>query len=103
MDLVSAQSSSTQPRTEVQKIEALIHIVDDLKDATFIRNGSEYDCHAAAKHMRDKWNAQKSKIKTAEDFIEKAESRSSMSGKAYLIRFKDGREGESGACLRAEL
>jgi hypothetical protein len=53
--------------------------------------------------MRDKWNAQKSKVKTAEDFIEYCASRSSVSGKPYLIRFKDGREIESGAFLREEL
>ena len=101
--LVAAQSPAAPPLSENRKIEAIIRIVDELKDATFIRNGSEHDCHAAAKHMRDKWNAQRSKIRTAEDFIELAASRSSISGKPYLIRFKDGREIESGTFLREEL
>jgi len=103
LSLLGAQTATSQPMTETQKIEALIKIVDELKDATFIRNGDVHDCHAAAKHMRDKWDAQKSKIKTAEDFIEKAASKSSVSGKPYLIRFSDGREVESGTFLREQL
>jgi hypothetical protein len=95
--------ATTQPLSEDQKIERLIRTVDELKDATFIRNGSEYDCHAAAKHMRDKWDYGKKQIHTAGEFIDKAASKSSASGKPYLIRFKDGREIESGAFLRDEL
>src|ERR1051325_1945796 len=76
-----AAEPSTKPvLSEDQKIEALINTIDHLSDATFIRNGREYDCHAAAKHMRDKWNYGKKEIKTAEDFIEKAASKSSISG-----------------------
>jgi hypothetical protein len=81
----------------------LINIVDNLKDATFIRNGTEHDCHAAAKHMRDKWNYGKKQIHTALEFIDKAASKSSVSGKPYTIRFKDGREVESGVFLMDEL
>jgi hypothetical protein len=72
---------TTKPLTEDQKIAMLIKTVERLKDATFIRNGTEHDCHAAAKHMRDKWDHRKE----------------------YLIRFKDGREVESGAFLQREL
>ena len=52
---------------------------------------------------RGKWGANESKIKTAKDFIEKAASASSTTGKAYLIRFKDGKEVKSGDFLRAQL
>ncbi|CAN5657856.1 hypothetical protein BH09PLA1_BH09PLA1_20960 [soil metagenome] len=92
-----------KPLTEDEKIERLIHTVDQLQDATFIRNGTEYDCHAAAKHMRDKWDYGRKKIKTAGDFIDKVASKSSVSGKPYHIRFKDGRDVESGNFLRDEL
>ena len=101
-----AQAPATQPAqpmSEDQKIEALIKTVEQLKDATFIRNGKEHDCHAAAKHMRDKWEHGKDQIKTAKDFIEKAASNSLKSGKPYIIKFKDGREVESGAFLNEEL
>jgi hypothetical protein len=88
---------------EKQKIEALIKQVENLKDAVFVRNDKEYDAKTAAKFMRGKWEANDSQIKTAMDFIEKAASVSSTSGKPYLIRFKDGKEIKSGDYLREEL
>lgn len=101
--VLAIDQPTTKPLTEDEKIEALIRSVDELKDATFIRNGKEYDCHAAAKHMRDKWDYGRKHIKTAGDFIDKVASKSSMSGKSYHIRFKDGRDVESGTFLHDEL
>ncbi len=74
------------------QIEALIHEIQTLKDASFVRNGSTYDAKTAAKFLRRKWDSHKSVITTAADFIEKAASVSSTTGKPYLIRFNDGRE-----------
>ena len=67
------------------------------------RNGTEYDGKAAAEHMRTKWKAAGSKIKTARDFIRLAASKSSVSGKPYLIRFTDGRKVESEKFLTERL
>jgi hypothetical protein len=92
-----------KPATEKQKIEALIKHVEGLKDAKFIRNGSEYDAKSAARFLRGKWESNESKIKTAKDFIEKAASVSSTTGKAYEIRLKDGKKMKSGEYLLAEL
>ena len=103
MLIASGASGSHNLPSEDEKIERLIRIVAELKDATFIRNGKEHDCQEAAKHMRDKWEHGKDQIKTAGEFIEKAASRSMASGKPYTIRFNDGREVESGAFLRDEL
>lgn len=89
--------------TEVQKIEALIAHLEGLKDITFVRNGRSYSARTAARFVRGKWNANKAAIKTARDFIEKAASVSSTTGKLYLIRFKDGTEQPSKAYLLAEL
>ena len=96
-------AATTQPRSEKEKIEALIGIVHDMKDAKFIRNGSEYDGPAAADHMRTKWSNGSSSIKTAKDFIKLAASTSSMSGKPYLIRFKNGKEQTSADFLLSQL
>ena len=74
------------------KIEALINHVGSLSSAVFVRNGSEYDAKSAAKFLRGKWDANKKEIKTPEDFIGKVATKSSTSGKPYLIRFKDGKE-----------
>jgi hypothetical protein len=100
--LLPAQAGEA-PATETQKIESLIKRLEGLKDAKFVRNGSEYDAKTAAKFLRGKWDANKADIKTAKDFIEKAASVSSTTGKPYLIRFKDGTEVPSGEYLQADL
>jgi hypothetical protein len=95
--------AQTLPATEKQKIEALIKQVGDLKDATFIRNGSTYEPSTAVWFLRGKWNFNWSDVKSARDFIDKVASRSGTSGKPYLIRFTDGKEIMSGEFLLAEL
>lgn len=77
---------------EKGKIEALIHHVEVLQGAKFVRNGKSYDSADAAKFLRGKWDAKAKEIETAEDFIQKVGSISSTSGQPYLIRFADGRE-----------
>ena len=76
------------PGTEKEKIESLIKHIEGLKDATFVRNDSDYDAKTAARFLRGKWRAQEKNIKTATDFVDKAASVSSTSGKPYVIRFK---------------
>ncbi len=78
--------------TEKQKIEALIKHIEEMKDAKFVRNDSEYDAKTAARFLRGKWEANDRKVKTAQDFIEKIASISSTTEKPYLIRLKDGKE-----------
>jgi hypothetical protein len=88
--------------SEKEKIEALIKHVGALGDAVFIRNGSDYDAATAARFLRGKWEKDPD-VRTAKDFIARVASVSSTSGKAYLIRFKDGREVKSGEYLTKEL
>jgi hypothetical protein len=88
---------------ETKKIEALIAHVEGLKETKFVRNGIEYDAKTAAAFLRGKWDTNKAKIKTAEDFIEHVATKSSTSGKPYLIRYPDGKEVKSGEYLREQL
>ena len=88
---------------ETQKIEALIQDVRELKDATFIRNGSSYNSKSAAIFLRRKWQANHSEVKTARDFIDRVATFSGTSGRPYLIRFKDGTEIQSRDFLMARL
>jgi hypothetical protein len=76
--------------SETAKIEHLIQSVASLKNAVFIRNGREHTVEEAVDHMRMKWEAAGGQITTARGFIEGAASRSSMSGRAYEIRYADG-------------
>jgi hypothetical protein len=101
---VAALGAGEEKRlSETQKIEALIRTVAELKDATFVRNGQDYDGKAAADHMRRKWKRQEKEIQTAKDFIRLAGTKSYETGKVYVIRFKDGKEVESGKWLGEKL
>jgi tRNA C32,U32 (ribose-2'-O)-methylase TrmJ len=92
-----------KPASEKQTIEALIKHVENMKDATFIRNDKQHDAKTAARFLRGKWEANEAEIKTAKDFIEKCASISTTTGKPYIIQFKDGKRMKSGDYLRAEL
>ncbi len=89
--------------TEKEKIEKLIKSVEAMKDATFVRNDQEYSAANAARFLRGKWDTNARDIKTAADFIDKVGTASGSTGKAYLIRSKDGRETKSRDYLQAEL
>ncbi len=67
-------------------IEQLIQRVAVMKDARFIRNGSEYSAANAAEFMRKKWQAQCKDMQSVQEFIDTCVSKSSMSGKPYQIR-----------------
>ena len=82
---------------EEEKIRFLLNSIVEL-DAVFIRNGSEHPPEQAVEHLRMKleraqnsWFAPNKEAWTAELFIEKIASKSSISGKAYQIRFKNGK------------
>jgi Family of unknown function (DUF5329) len=89
--------------SERQKIEALIRYVGEMSETKFVRNGSPYDAKTAAMFLRRKWGANDSQVKTARDFIDKIATVSGTSGKAYIIRFKDGTEVKSRDFLLAAL
>ncbi len=95
-------AADDKPLGEKEKIEALIKHVGDLDGAVFVRNGSDYDAKTAARFLRGKWD-RASDVKTARDFIDKVATKSSTSGKPYLIRLKDGKEVKSADYLVNEL
>jgi hypothetical protein len=96
-------AAETAPPAEKTKIEALISHIQRLENATFIRNGSDYSAANAAKFLRAKWGQNDKDVKTAADFIAKVASASGTTGKAYMIRFKDGKETPCGDYLTAQL
>lgn len=79
------------PDPEARRIEALIQAVAALQGAVFLRNGAEHTPVEAADHLRLKWKNAGRRVKTAPDFIQYCASGSSMSGRPYEIRLKDGR------------
>ena len=89
--------------SETAKIESLISHIESLHDATFLRNGSDYTAKNAAKFLRGKWDANKKEIHSANDFISKAATKSSTTGKPYVIRLKGGVETPCADYLNAQL
>ncbi len=71
----------------------------------FYRNGSRYGSREAAEHLRRKYRylLERGMVSSAEEFIERAASKSSSSGKPYQVRCSGGMLTESGPWLRAEL
>jgi uncharacterized protein DUF5329 len=92
-----------QQDIEQRKIEYLITSIADLHDATFVRNGSDYDSASAADHLRLKLRHAGARVKTAEDFIVCCATGSSVSGEKYRIRFADGRTIDADQFLRERL
>jgi Ran GTPase-activating protein (RanGAP) involved in mRNA processing and transport len=91
-----------QDNIEKKKIEFLISSVENLKEAKFIRNGLEYNGLEAAAHLRMKLQ-NVLVVETADDFIRLCASKSSVSGKPYLIRLSNGKTIKSEEYLRAKL
>ncbi|PYK39828.1 MAG: hypothetical protein DME49_02715 [Verrucomicrobia bacterium] len=74
-----------------QTIDYLIDYVGK-SNATFIRNGISHTPAEGAAHIKAKYEHFKSKIKTPEDFIRLAASKSLQTGKPYLVHTPDGKE-----------
>jgi len=71
----------------------------------FYRNGSWYDSKQAQAHLRYKYEMLEAedRIHTAEDFIEKAATQSSLSGRPYQVRCRGGEAVTSNQWLREVL
>ncbi|MSR31289.1 MAG: hypothetical protein EXR99_07275 [Gemmataceae bacterium] len=80
------------PPEEKKKIEALIEVVEKLPGAKMLRNGAEYDAKTAGRFLRGKWDSSKKQIKSVQDFLDKAATVSSTSGKPYEILFGNGKK-----------
>ena len=68
----------------------------------FIRNNSRHNSEQAVHHIEKKYNYLKNRIKKTEDFIDGAASRSSVTGRPYMI-ICGNIEMKTADWLRAEL
>lgn len=84
-----------------QEIGHLLSSIE-LSGCTFIRNGKKYSAAEAREHIQNKYEHAKSRIQTAEDFIQYAATKSSMTGEPYKIRC-DGNEAYTVDWLRSVL
>jgi hypothetical protein len=69
------------------EIEYLLSAIAS-SDCRFYRNGSWYDAKSAAEHLRYKYESLLAKdlIRDADDFIDRAATKSSISGRDYAIK-----------------
>ena len=83
------------------------HLLSYLKESgcQFNRNGSWYSPAEAVDHLNQKYQylLKKGMVDTAEDFIARAASESSMSGKSYQVQCGKQAAEPSGPWLKAEL
>ena len=83
------------------------HLIAYLKTSgcEFQRNGSWYDSAKAAEHLRGKYDylLKKGLVATAEDFIARAGTESSISHKPYQVRCSGKQAEASASWLQAEL
>lgn len=83
-----AATASAAPTAKAQReIDALIAGLGS-SGCEFERNGSWYDAKAARDHLQTKYDylRKRNMADTAELFIERGATKSSMSGKAYHVR-----------------
>lgn len=98
--LAFASPAGADAGTE-QEVAHLLQYIEQ-SECVFARNGKEHGGDEAREHIGKKYDYVKKRVKTAEDFIEYAATRSSLSGKPYLVRC-DGEELLTAQWLRTEL
>jgi uncharacterized protein DUF5329 len=92
LGLVSAQSVQAQADTNAQiEINFLLGYIGG-SGCEFYRNGTWHDAQAAQAHLKDKYRylIARGLVATAEDFIEKAATKSSFTGEPYQVRCNGG-------------
>jgi len=102
--LSTAAAAAGQP-APVARAE-ISHLFGYLEGSTceFYRNGSWHGSREAAAHLRRKYEylLERGLVSSAEDFIERAATQSSVSGRPYRVRC-GARTADSGPWFRAEL
>lgn len=82
--LLLAASTAVQAEDREQEIRYLLDSVGG-SDCTFTRNGTEHDAVEAKAHLAMKYSRAGSRVKTAEQFVDRLASESSWTGKPYVI------------------
>lgn len=97
-------ADSVLPASARSEIEALFSEMT-LAKCAFNRNGTWYEADEATRHLRKKYEYLDGKgaLKSAEDFITLAGTKSSQTGKPYLVRCGEEDAQTSSEWLRRQL
>lgn len=71
---------------EEARINAMLSALAQQHDLTFVRNGDDHTSEEAVSHLQLKLSNTRNRINTAEQFIDKVASSSSMTGKPYIVK-----------------
>jgi hypothetical protein len=93
------------PATDDTLVRIINHLLAyvEASNCVFIRNGKEHNAKEAAKHLKAKYDYFTFNIKTPEDFIDKAASKSILGGHPYSVRCADHSPMPSAEWLMQEL
>jgi hypothetical protein len=96
---VAAADNTDAAKTEIQ------YLLDAIgtSGCAFVRNGTEHPSPEAQDHLAMKYRRGKKYAKTAEQFIERLASKSSWTGKPYLVACPDEPAVDSGVWLTQQL
>jgi len=99
----AANAAPLSPAARAEIDGLLVRLV--ASGCEFNRNGSWYSAEEAKSHISQKlkYLEDRGMVQTTEQFIERAASASSVSGRPYLVRCGDGAPVQSGEWLRLEL
>ena len=69
-------------------VDEIAYLLDTIRHSscTFVRNGKDYDGATAADHIAAKYEHFKAEIRTTEDFIDRAATKSELTGEPYRLR-----------------
>jgi hypothetical protein len=97
-------ATASSPTAAQVEVEHLLSAVAG-SGCEFYRNGEWFDSQKASEHLRYKYTALVAlgRFVTATDFIEKAATKSSLSGRPYLIRCTGGAPVPTNQWLREAL
>ena len=97
----NAASLSPAARAEIDSLLSRL----EASTCTFIRNGTSYPAAEAKSHLllKLKYLEDRGAVETAEQFIERAASSSSTTGRPYLVKCGSGAPVQSGTWLRSQL
>jgi len=84
--LLSFHTAAAAGTTE--EIAFLLLFIEQ-SECTFIRNGKHYDALEAREHIEKKYAFYKERINSAEDFILYSATKSSITGKPYMVICND--------------
>ncbi|MDN6860588.1 DUF5329 domain-containing protein [Pseudomonas sp. CAN2814] len=101
--LFGASAQAAIDAKSQQEITQLLDFVEH-SGCQFIRNGSQYPAPEARAHLQKKLDylEKKDMVSSAEDFIERAATKSSMSGQRYQVKCPAGKQ-DASAWLGDEL